>query len=207
MEDFFGDRANRAIYWSCLLISIGLSAVFLGINFYLKLPLAVLFFIQFGVIAFLFSKIYNRIVLLFQRAKDALSQIDIQSKRRADLVPAMNQLVVESGKYEKGVLEDVAKIRLATLNPFNAENGAQLLEKQNVRLKEIIAVAEKYPKLKANQNYKAMMQTLIDSERRIAYARSFYNRTVLKYNTLLSTFPGDVFSVFGFRSMQYFEFK
>jgi len=208
VEDFFGGRVNRAIYWSCFLVSVAMVVFFAGLRFLMPLPLQLLMAAEFGIVVFLLARVYNRIVLLRQRTRDSLGQIDIQLGRRANLIPGMLEAVKKYAEYERTVLEDIAKLRAMVLGPANASEGAAVYEKEAGHLKRLFAVMEKYPELRASDNFRKFVETLADSEERISYARSFYNRTVLKYNTLISTFPGMLYApLFGFRKAQYFSLE
>ncbi len=208
VEDFFGGRTNRAIYWSSFLISLGLIVIYLGLNFFFGISLIFLLLAQSGVFFFLFFRVYNRIVVLYQRGRDALSHIDIQLKRRADVIPSLVVVVKQYATYEKKLFEDIARLRAEPLTTSTASKGAELYENNTKQLKGLFAVVENYPDLKASQSFKKLAGSLIDAEERIAYSRSFYNRTVEKYNTLISTFPGFVYAaIFRFRNMQFFRFE
>ena len=150
--------------------------------------------------------IYNRLVKLRNQFKNAFSQIDVQLKRRYDLIPNLVNTVKGYAAHERGVFESVTQARA---NAINAQGPAQQAEAENVlsgALKSLFAVAEAYPDLKANQNFLSLQEELTSTEDRVAYARQFYNDSVLSYNNKLQTFPRNVIAgMFNFEKREYFE--
>jgi len=148
---------------------------------------------------------YNQLVRLRNRIENAWSQIDVQLKRRYDLIPNLVESVKGYAAHEKDVFENVAQARSAMMN---AQGVAQQGEAQNQitgALKSLFAVAEAYPELKANENFKMLQEELSGTESKIAYARQFYNDTVMSYNTLIQSFPANMIaSGFGFGEHEYF---
>ena len=149
---------------------------------------------------------YNGLVRLRNRIDNAWSQIDVQLKRRYDLIPNLVNTVKGYAAHERGVFESVAQARA---NAINAQGPAQQAEAENVlsgALKSLFAVAEAYPDLKANQNFLSLQEELTSTEDRVAYARQFYNDSVLSYNNKLQTFPRNVIAgMFNFEKREYFE--
>ena len=149
---------------------------------------------------------YNRMVRLRNQVENALSQIDVQLKRRYELIPNLVETVRGYAAHERGTLEAVTQARTQAIN---ASGTAQLAAAENVlsdALKSLFAVAESYPDLKANQNFLALQEDLTDTEGRIGYSRQYYNDAVLAYDNAISTFPGNIFAAaFGFRQHPYFE--
>jgi LemA protein len=149
---------------------------------------------------------YNGLVRLRNRIDNAWSQIDVQLKRRYDLIPNLVESVKGYAAHEKGVLESVTQARA---NAINAQGPAQQAEAENVlsgALKSLFAVAEAYPDLKANQNFLNLQEELTSTEDRIAYARQFYNDSVLSYNNRIQTVPSSVIAgMFNFEKREYFE--
>ena len=145
-------------------------------------------------IALMFIVYYNRFVVLDQRAENSLSQIDVQLKKRADLVPNLISSVKGYAKHEKGIMENVTKARAALVSakglPARMKAGAKLQQ----ALGSIFAIAENYPQLKANENFLQLQQELSAIEDKIAYARQYYNDSILSYNNSVETFPGVVFA-------------
>jgi LemA protein len=149
---------------------------------------------------------YNGLVRLRNRIDNAWSQIDVQLKRRYDLIPNLVETVKGYAAHERGVFENVTQARA---NAINAQGPAQQAEAENVlsgALKSLFAVAEAYPDLKANQNFLSLQEELTSTEDRVAYARQFYNDSVLSYNNKLQTFPRNVIAgMFNFEKREYFE--
>ena len=149
---------------------------------------------------------YNGLVRLRNRIDNAWSQIDVQLKRRYDLIPNLVNTVKGYAAHERGVFESVTQARA---NAINAQGPAQQAEAENVlsgALKSLFAVAEAYPDLKANQNFLSLQEELTSTEDRVAYARQFYNDSVLKLNTKIQVFPTNVLAgMFGFTAHEYFE--
>jgi len=156
------------------------------------------------ILVFIFS--YNGLVRLRNRIDNAWSQIDVQLKRRYDLIPNLVETVKGYAAHERQTLESVTQARA---NAINAQGPAQQAEAENVlsgALKSLFAVAEAYPDLKANQNFLSLQEELTSTEDRVAYARQFYNDSVLSYNNKLQTFPRNVIAgMFNFEKREYFE--
>jgi LemA protein len=149
---------------------------------------------------------YNGLVRLRNRVDAAWAQIDVQLRRRYDLIPNLVETVKGYATHERGTFEAVTQARA---NALNAQGPAQQAQAENVisgALKSLFAVAEAYPELKANQNFLALQEELTGTEGRIAYARQFYNDSVQKLNTKIETFPTNVLAnSFGFAHREYFE--
>src|SRR5258706_7429811 len=149
---------------------------------------------------------YNGLVRLRNRVAAAWAQIDVQLKRRYDLIPNLVETVKGYAAHEKGTFEAVTQARA---NAINAQGPAQQAQAENLisgALKSLFAVAEAYPELKANQNFLALQEELTATEGRIAYARQFYNDSVLSYNTKLQAFPTVFFArALKFDKREYFE--
>jgi LemA protein len=141
------------------------------------------------VVLYIFSK-YNSIIKLSNRIDNAWAQIDVQLKKRADLVPNLVETVKGYMKHEKKAIEMVTNARKEMLS---ASGPAERVKAGNVlasALKSIFALAENYPNLKASENFKLLQEQLDGIESKIAYARQFYNDSVLFYNNTITTFPG-----------------
>jgi LemA protein len=158
------------------------------------------------VILVYFVATYNAFVTFKARIKEALSGIDIQLKRRVDLIPNLVEAVKGYAKHEKDVFENVTKARSSLMR---ADSTSAKLEANNMltgALKSLFAVAEAYPDLKASENFKDLQRQLEDTEDKIAYSRQFYNSNVLEYNTKVQTFPSNMLAnMFGFKSETFFE--
>jgi LemA protein len=149
---------------------------------------------------------YNRLVKLRNRIANAWAQIDVQLKRRYDLIPNLVETVKGYAKHERETFDRVTQARAAAINAegVGAQAGAENM--LTGALKSLFAVAEAYPDLKANQNFLALQEELTSTEGRIAYARQFYNDAVLQLNTKVQSFPSNIIAnMFGFREHEYFE--
>ena len=149
---------------------------------------------------------YNRLVRLRNRTEAAWSQIDVQLKRRYDLVPNLVETVKGYAAHERETLEAVIQARQTAVNAEGVENQAQAENMLTQTLRQLFAVAEDYPDLKANENFLALQEELTGTEGRIAFARQFYNEQVLAYDNALETFPSNIVGgAFGFEPSAYFE--
>ncbi|MEA2702191.1 MAG: LemA protein [Actinomycetota bacterium] len=149
---------------------------------------------------------YNGLVRLRNRVDNAWAQIDVQLKRRYDLIPNLVETVKGYAKHERGTFEAVTQARA---NAINASGPAEQAQAENMisgALKSLFAVAEAYPDLKANENFLALQEELTGTEGRISYARQFYNDAVLQLNTKIQTFPTAILAnMFKFKEREYFE--
>ena len=148
---------------------------------------------------------YNGLITRKNRVEEASSDIDVQLKRRYELIPNLVNTVKGYAAHESGVFEKVTELRAGLLTGTTAEKIAtsnQLTES----LKSLFAVAENYPDLKANQNVMSLQEELTATENKISFARQFYNDTVLTYNNKIQMFPSNVIAgMFNFTSRQFFE--
>lgn len=160
------------------------------------------------VVVFAAIGIYNRLVTLRNRVDNAWSQIDVQLRRRYDLIPNLVETVKGYAAHEKETLEKVIQARNAAMS---AEGVAAQGDAENMltgTLKSLFALAENYPDLKANQNFLMLQEELAGTESKIAYARQFYNDSVMSYNTSAQTFPSNILAgMFGFTEREYFEIE
>lgn len=136
---------------------------------------------------------YNSLITAKVHIQEALSQIDVQLKRRTDLIPNLVETVKGYVKHEKSVLEEVTKARTSLMGAKGPEEKAKANNELAGTLKTLFAVSESYPQLKANENFKELQEELSDTENKIAYARQFYNSTVMDFNTKLAVFPTVIF--------------
>ncbi len=149
---------------------------------------------------------FNRLVTLRNRAKEAVSDIDVQLKRRYDLIPNLVETVKGYMGHERGVLEGVTQARTQAMQSGDALKSAKANDALSGTLKTLFAVAENYPDLKANTNFLELQRELTDTEDKIQASRRFYNATVRDLNTKIETFPTNLIaSSFGFSDMQFFE--
>lgn len=150
--------------------------------------------------------IYNSLASGLVRIKEAFSGIDVQLKRRIDLIPNLIETVKGYAKHEKDVLENVTKARTSLLSASTMQEKAKSNNQLTETLKSLFAVSENYPDLKASQNFLNLQEELSDTENKIAYSRQFYNSNVRDYNTTLVRFPGNIFgNLFGFKQQEFFE--
>jgi LemA protein len=149
---------------------------------------------------------YNRLVVLRNRVDSAWAQIDVQVKRRADLVPNLVETVKGYVKHERETLEAVTKARSALVKAGSVGDQARANNVLTDALKSVFALAEAYPDLKANQNFLMLQEELSGIENKIAYARQFYNDSVLALNQATQVFPSSIVaSMFGIGRREYFE--
>ncbi|MFN2519963.1 MAG: LemA family protein [Candidatus Limnocylindria bacterium] len=152
---------------------------------------------------------YNRLVTLRQRVAEAWADIDVQLKRRHDLIPNLVETVKGYAAHERGVFEEVTRARAAAVSAGaqgTPEQRAQAENQLTGALRSLFAVAENYPQLQAVQEFKDLSENLTATEDKIAFARRFYNGNVRDFNTALQTFPTNLFaSALGFKAAQYFE--
>ena len=158
------------------------------------------------VIAIVLIVIYNQLVTLRQRVQNAWSQIDVQLQRRFDLIPNLVETVKGYMTHEQETLTKVTDLRSAWADAKTVEQKAELEGQLTETLKTIMAVAENYPNLKADQSFNNLQAELSDTENKISYSRQFYNDTVTMYNTKLETFPSNlVAGMFGFKASTLFN--
>ncbi len=153
-----------------------------------------------------FVVIYNSLVTMRLRVKNAWSQIDVQLQRRFDLIPNLVETVKGYMAHEADVLTKVTDLRSSWADAKTLDEKAKLDNELSDTLKTIMAVAENYPDLKANQNFSELQTELTNTENKISYSRQFYNDTVTRYNTKLEVFPSNIVaSMFHFTAEQLFE--
>lgn len=149
---------------------------------------------------------YNSLATGKVRIKEALSGIDVQLKRRIDLIPNLLETVKGYAKHEKEVLENVTKARTSLMDAHSPKEKAASENMLSGALKSLFAVSENYPQLKASDNFIELQQELSDTENKIAYSRQFYNGNVRDYNTTIANFPGNLIAnMFGFKEQEFFE--
>ncbi|PIU21086.1 MAG: hypothetical protein COT15_04295 [Candidatus Diapherotrites archaeon CG08_land_8_20_14_0_20_34_12] len=135
---------------------------------------------------------YNHLVLLRARIENAWSQIDVQLKRRIDLIPNLIETVKGYAKFEKSVLMEVTNARASVLGAKNPKESGVANSALTGALTNLFAVAESYPTLKANENFKALQEELSSTENKIAYSRQFYNDSVMIWNSTVLQFPTNI---------------
>ncbi|KZX10890.1 LemA family protein [Methanobrevibacter oralis] len=166
----------------------------------------VLILIIIIIIAIVLVKIYNDLVNLKNRVKNGYSQIDVQLKRRTDLIPNLIETVKGYAAHEKGVFEEVTKARSNIMNATSVKEASEANNQLTGALKSLFAVAENYPELKANENFVQLQNELTETEDKISYSRQFYNDTVLMYNNKCEQFPSNIIAnAFNFNEADFFE--
>ena len=159
--------------------------------------------VLFAIMAFYY---YNRFVVLGNRIKNSLAQIDVQLKKRADLVPALVKIVKGYAKHEREIMEKVTKARSDMLKGGNVADRVKAGDKLQNVLKSIFAIAENYPQLRANENYLHLQKELSAIEDKVAYARQYYNDSVLFLDNASEQLPGVIFfKMYGRKKEKYLE--
>lgn len=160
------------------------------------------------VVALAVIALYNRLVVLRNRVKNAWAQIDVQLKRRYELIPNLVNTVKGYASHEAKTLEAVIAARSAAMNAEGPVAQGQAENMLSGALKSLFALAEAYPDLKADTSFLELQRELTSTEDRIAYARQFYNDTVMTYNTGIQTFPANLLAgMFGFTESEFFEIE
>lgn len=153
--------------------------------------------------------VYNGLIRLRNRTKEAWSDIDVQLKRRHDLIPNLIETVKGYASHEAQVFQNVTEARAKAISAQESGNIAEAGKSENMlsgALKSLFAVAESYPELKANQNFLELQRELADTEDKIQAARRFYNGNVRDFNTKLEVFPNSVLAgMFSFKSFEFFQ--
>jgi len=162
--------------------------------------IAVIFVIAVG--------IYNALVNLRNRCDNSWAQVDVQLRRRYDLIPNLVETVKGYAKHEREVFEKVTEARSKAINAGTVKEQGQAENMLTGALKSLFAVVENYPELKANQNFLMLQEELAGTEGKIAYARQFYNDTVMKFSVKQQVFPSNIIAnIFNFKEKEYFEIE
>ena len=173
------------------------------------MEVAIVLVVILVVLAFFLISMYNRLVTLRQRVKEAWADIDVQLKRRWDLIPNLVETVKGYAAHERSTFEAVTQARAQAIAAATGGSPEQRAQAENAlggALLNLRAVAEAYPELQAVQEFKDLSENLTATEDKIAFARRFYNGNVRDYNTALMTFPTNLLGgMFGFTPEQYFE--
>ncbi|MDR7554740.1 MAG: LemA family protein [Armatimonadota bacterium] len=150
--------------------------------------------------------VYNRLVTLRNRVDNAWAQIDVQLRRRYDLIPNLVETVKGYAAHEREVFERVTEARARAVSAGTVRDQGQAETMLTQALRSLFAVAENYPQLRASETFRALQEELAGTESKIAFARQFYNDTVMRYNTSLQSFPTTLMArPFGFAPRDYFE--
>lgn len=157
-------------------------------------------------VAIYFVLIYNKMLTLKNRVDNAWSQIDVQLKRRNDIVPNLVETVKGYAKHESEVLESVTRARAVAITAKDAKETEEAANQLTATLKSLFSVTEAYPDLKANQNFLQLQKDLAETEDRITYSRQFYNDTVTMFNTTIGSIPNNIVAaMFGYKKRELFS--
>lgn len=158
------------------------------------------------VVLLIIAGIYNSLVRSRNEVDNSWAQIDVQLKRRTDLIPNLVETVKGYAKHEKAVFENVAAARSAMMQAGTMKDKAKASGDLSSTLKSLFAVAENYPQLRANENFLQLQEELTGTENKISYSRQHYNDSVMFYNNRIQTFPGNSFAgMFNFVKKELFE--
>jgi LemA protein len=153
-----------------------------------------------------FIAMYNGLVRLRNEVKNAWAQIDVQLKRRHDLIPNLVETVKGYAGHEKSTLDAVVAARSRAVSAQGVENQARAEGELSQALSRLLMLVESYPNLKANENFLALQEELASTENRIGFSRQFYNDSVMNYNTRIQSFPPNIIAgMFGFSASPFFE--
>ena len=170
---------------------------------------AVIIIIIVGILAllvFYVIGIYNKLVNARNKVENQFSQVDIQLKRRADLIPKLVETVKGYAKHEEGTLKGVIEARNKAVNAGTVNEKVEANNQLTGALNKLFALAEAYPELKANENFMELQKDLKDTEDKITYARQFYNDSAMSFNNLVQMFPSNfVANMFNFKPYDYFK--
>jgi len=172
------------------------------------MSISTIFFIAAILIVVIVIFNYNKFVRLAQRTKEAWADIDVQLKRRYDLIPNLVNTVKGYASHESETMEKVTQARVSAMNANTVEERGAAENMLSGALKSLFAVTEAYPDLKANQNFLELQKELSDTENKIQSARRFYNANVRDLNTALKIFPANIIAnIFNFEGREYFEIE
>ncbi len=188
------------LIWGVVVVLLVASGLFDAISWSVNIPILVV------VAALWLITVYNSLIRLRNRVREALSDIDVQLKRRFDLIPNFVSTVKGYASHEAGLLEKVTEARAQVARGGNAIERAGAENALSGTLKTLFAVAENYPDLKANTTFIELQRELSDTENKIQASRRFYNSMVLEINSAVHAFPTNVLAgMFGFREEKFFE--
>ena len=171
-----------------------------GSTIFIIIVVGILFLLVFYVIG-----VYNKLVNARNKVDNQFSQIDVQLKRRADLIPNLVETVKGYAKHEKGTLTEVIEARNKAVSAGSVNEKVDANNQLTGALNKLFALSEAYPELKANENFMSLQNDLKDTEDKITYARQFYNDTAMSFNNLVEMFPSNIVaSMFKFKKYEFF---
>ncbi|MBI2003819.1 MAG: LemA family protein [Parcubacteria group bacterium] len=172
------------------------------------MSITVIILIIIAVLIIWFIATYNILIVRRNRVKESWSDIEVQLKRRYDLIPNLVNTVKGYATHEKGVFEEVTRARSAAIGAKTPEEHGRAENMLTGALRHLFAVAEAYPQLRASENFRELQIELSDTENKIQAARRFYNSTVMDLNTSVEQFPTNLIaSIFGFKREQFFDLE
>jgi LemA protein len=152
--------------------------------------------------------VYNRLITLKNRVQESVSDIDVQLKRRYDLIPNLVDIVKGYAKHEKETFENIARLRSEAMQQTNVTDPSKVKTENQISeaLQSIFAISEKYPELKANQNFLELQKDIVDTEDKLLAARRFYNSNVMAFNTAIQVFPNNIVAnMLQYKALVFFE--
>jgi LemA protein len=168
----------------------------------------IILLVLLGVVIIAVIGIYNSLITLRNRCENSWAQVDVQLRRRYDLIPNLVETVKGYAKHEKEVFQKVTEARANAIDAGSVQEQGKAENMLTGALKSLFAVAESYPDLKANQNFLMLQEELAGTESKIAYARQFYNDNVMKFNMKQQVFPSNIIAnMFSFNEREYFEIE
>ena len=157
-------------------------------------------------LAFYMIGVYNKLINARNKVNDQFSQIDVQLKRRSDMIPNLVEIVKGYAKHEENTFKEVVEARNKMTSAANINDELKASNEVTQALNRLFALSESYPELKSNENFLALQNDLKETEDKLSYARSFYNDTVLNYNNLREKFPSNVVAnLFRFKKIEFFH--
>ena len=191
-------------FWNIAFLIIIVVLAISGVNNSINLSVAVVGI--FLALVFWFVAVYNTFIRMRNNVKDAWSDIDVQLKRRYDLIPNLIETVKGYAAHEKEVFEKVTEARTKAMGAQSVEDHQEAENMLSGALKSLFAVSENYPELKANQNFLELQRELTDTENKIQASRRFYNSNVKEFNTGIQSFPQNILAgMFKFEEQKFFE--
>jgi LemA protein len=174
----------------------------------IKMEIALIFLVAFGALLIFVIGIYNTLIRLRNRCNNAWAQVDVQLRRRYDLIPNLMETVKGYAKHERETFQKVTEARSNAINAGTVKEQGAAENMLTGALKSLFAVVESYPDLKANQNFLMLQEELAGTEGKIAYARQFYNDMAMKFNVKQQVVPSNIIAnMFNFKEKEYFEIE